>query len=172
MHQQLVKEITDSLNDMEDKKAVDLSILDKLKNLRGFLLQLKTKWLEDKNTDGFYFYQAARNVELIVGKMEDRFVKAKEMHDNPQIALDSLKLMPIINGVMTLACTDHITAQSIDRILEESSNLRNVAASSHLIEPLEIDRDSISKDLLRQQFNALMDKLDIPEDQQDPVVSA
>ncbi len=159
MRQQIIQEISDSLNRMEDTGVVDMSILDNLEKLRAFLREIKTRWLDHPNTDAFYFYQAARNVELILGKMEDRFKNSKQVNDNPKVAEDSLILMPVISGVLQMTETNQITNQTIDQILDKTRNLRNVAASTNLIEPLEIDRKSLDKDNLKLQFSALVNNL-------------
>ena len=164
MRQQIIQEINDSLNHMEETGIVDMSILDNLQKLRQLLREIKTKWLEHPNTDAFYFYQAARNVELILGKMEDRFKNSKIANDNPKIAEDSLVLMPVMDKILAMAEANQITNQTIDDILEKTRKLRNVAASTNLIESLEIDRNSIDKDTLRLQFVALMNSLDIESD--------
>ncbi len=164
MREQIIQEINDSLNHMEETGKVDLSILDNLKQLRKFLCEIKTKWLEHPSTDAFYFYQAARNVELILGKMEDRFEKSQIMNDNPKVAADSLILMPQIDTVLKMSEENIISEYTINIILEKTRKLRNVAADRNLIESLEIDRDSIDKDNLRYRFTQLMDKLNIKSD--------
>jgi len=170
MREQIVQEINDLLNHMEYTGKVDMSILDNLRKLRQFLREIKSKWLDHPNTDAFYFYQAARNVELILGKMEDRFRNSKVMNDNPRIAKDSLTLMPYINNILRMAETDEISDASINSVLDKTRQLRNTAAHTNLIEPLKIDRDSIDKESLRYHFTQLMDNLEIKSDDKYRVV--
>lgn len=156
MRQQIVQEINDLLNHMEDTGKVDMSILDNLKKLRQFLSEIKSKWLDHPDTDAFYFYQAARNVELILVKMEDRFRNSKVTNDNPKIAKDSLSLMPAIDNILTMTETNEISDAAINSVLAKTRQLRNTAASTNLIEPIEVDKDS-----LRSHFTQLMNNLEI-----------
>lgn len=145
---------------MEETGKVDLSILDSLSKLRSLLKIIKTKWLEIPNSDGFYFYQAARNVELILGTMQYRFEHSQEANDNPKIAEDSLVLLPAIDKILEVTQSYKITENSINEVLQKTHYLRNQAASTKLIENLDISRDSIDKDQLKLQFSALMQNLD------------
>lgn len=146
---------------MEKTGKVDLTILDSLSELRSSLRKIKTKWLEIQNSDGFYFYQAARNVELILGKMEYRFKNSQKANDNPKIAEDSLILLPAIDNILDITQSYKIDETLINKVLNNTRDLRNKAASTNLIEPLDVSRESIDKDQLRLQFSALMQNLDI-----------
>ena len=170
LNKQIFQDINDSLNHMEDTGKVDMSILNNLEKLEQILRTIKTKWLEYPNTDAFYFYQAIRNVELILGKMKERFKNSKIKNDNPKIARDSLILMPVIVDVLQMAQTSTISDASINNILKKTKYLRDVAASSDLIEPLEIDRESIDKESLRYHFRQLMTDLGIKSDDEYMIV--
>ena len=159
MKNQILVEIKNSLDKMEETGKVDLSILDNLKTLRNFLKTIKSKWLDVEDSNGFYFYQAARNVELILGKMEHRFKHSQEANDNPKIAEDSLLLLPNIDSILDVTQSFKINKQTIDDVLTKTHSLRNKAAITNLIESLEI-RETLDKDNLRLQFSALMQKLD------------
>ncbi len=160
MRKQILKEIEDSLNHMEETGKVELSILDKLNNLQEFLKTIKTKWIENSNSDGFYFYQAARNIELILDRMEYRFKNSKITNDNPKIAEDSLVLLPAIDRVLELTESNNITPDSITSVLKQTENLRKTAISTKLIESLDASRDSMDVEHVKRQFNQLMQNLE------------
>ena len=160
MKNQILIEVERSLTEMEETGKVDLAILDSLSNLRGLLKSIKSRWLDIENSDGFYFYQAARNMELILGKMEYRFKNSQKSNDNPQIAEDSLILLPAIDGILEITQSYKISEGSINDVLSRTRDLRNQAASTNLIESLEISREYIDKDNMRLQFAALMKSLD------------
>ena len=160
MRKQILKEIEDSLNHMEETGKVELSILDNLNKLQEFLKAIKTKWIENSDTDGFYFYQAARNVELILGRMVYRFQNSKIANDNPKIAEDSLVLLPAINRVLEITETDNITPDLIDSVLRRTEDLRRTAIRTKLIESLDASRDSMDVEHVRTQLNQLMKNLD------------
>lgn len=160
MKNQILIEIKESLDRMEETGKVDLSIVDNLTTLRNFLNTVKSKWLDIENSDGFYFYQAARNVELILGKMEERFKNSQKANDNPKIAEDSLLLLPNIDHILEATQKFTINKERINDVLNKTHSLRNKAASTNLIESLEISRETLDKDNLRMQFRSLMQKLD------------
>lgn len=157
-----MQQITDNLNTMEVTGKVDLTILKDLNVLRDFLIQLKHKWLENKSSDGYYFYQGLRNIELMLDKMQKRFETSQENHDNPKIAEDSLILFGKVDDLIQLTESDEITNETINKILSKTRDLRNVAADQNLIEPPEIDRELIDKENIRYNFNKIMKNLDIP----------
>ena len=161
MKNQILIEIKNSLDKMEETGKVDLAILNNIATLRDFLKTIKSKWLNIKDSDGFYFYQAARNVELILGEMERRFKNSQKANDNPKIAEDSLLLLPNIDSILEITQSFQINKQSIDQVLTKTYALRNKAANANLIEPLEINHQTLDKDNLRMQFSALMQKLDV-----------
>ncbi len=145
---------------MEETGKVDLTILNSLSKLRDLLKDIKSRWLEVENSDGFYFYQAARNTELILGKMEYRFKNSQKANDNPKIAEDSLTLLPAIDDILNITQSYKVNERSINKVLNKTHDLRNQAASADLIEPLEINKEYIDKDNMRLQFAALMQSLD------------
>ena len=61
MKNQILIEIKDSLDRMEETGKVDLAVLSNIVDLRDFLKTIKSRWLDMKDSDGFYFYQASCN---------------------------------------------------------------------------------------------------------------
>lgn len=163
MRRQLIQQITKSLNHMEETGVVEFSILDELKKLREIVQSVKNKWLDNPNTDGFYFYQAARNIELIIGRMEYRFENSQKENDNPKIAEDSLVLFPLIDSVLEITESGKIDEHGINIVLEKTRDLRNTAASTNLIERMDANNELLNKENLRAHFTELMKNLDIPE---------
>lgn len=160
MKNQVLVEIKDSLDKME-KIGIDMTILQSLDKLRQLLKERKARWLDVQNSDGFYFYQAIRNLELILGKMEHRFKNSQKSNDNPKIAEDSLELLPSIENILNITSVFDINDQTINRVLKDTQHLRNVASNTNLIESLETSRESIDKDQLKLQYAKLMKNLNI-----------
>ena len=162
MKNQILIEIKDSLDRMEETGKVDLAVLSNIADLRDFLKTIKSRWLDVKDSDGFYFYQAARNVELILGEMQRRFKNSQKDSGSPKIAKDSLSLLPDIDSILEMmAQSFQINKQAIDQVLTKTHTLRDKAASVNLIEPLETSHRTLDKDSLRVQFSALVQKLDV-----------
>ena len=61
MKNQILIEIKDSLDRMEETGKVDLAVLSNIVDLRDFLKTIKSRRLDVKDSDGFYFYQASCN---------------------------------------------------------------------------------------------------------------
>ncbi len=144
---------------MEETGKVDLVILGSLSKLRELLKGIKSRWLEVEDSDGFYFYQAVRNTELILGKMESRFQNSQKANDNPKIAEDSLILLPAIDRILEIIQSYRVNEHLINEVLNRTRDLRNQAAGTNLIEPLEVSRECIDKDNMRLQFATLMKSL-------------
>jgi len=165
-----MQQITENLYNMEASGKVDLSILKLLDELRSMIKELKQKWLEDRNTESYYFYQGLRNIELMLDKMQDRFEHAPEKHDNPKIAEDSIALFKVVDDLLSITETNTINDQNVNKILYKTRDLRNAASRLNLIEPIEADVKMLDKDNIRYNFTPMMKNLDIPQDE-DPAVT-
>lgn len=165
MRKQIMKQISENLYDMEATGKVDPTIIKYLDELRSLIRQIKDKWLENKNTDSYYFYQGVRNVELMLNKMQERFETAQENHDNPKIAEDSIVLFKDVDDLLQITESNEINLQTVNKILEKTRDLRNTAFHQNLIEPPETNEENVDKELLSYQFDSVMKNLDIPQDE-------
>lgn len=162
MRKQIMQQITENLYNMEASGKVDLSILKLLDELRSLIKDLKLKWLENRNTDSYYFYQGLRNIELMLDRMQERFEHAPEKHDNPQIAKDSVILFKVVDELLALTETDNINEYSVNNILHKTRDLRETASKQNLIEPIKVDEEMLDKDNIRFCWTPMMKSLDIP----------
>ena len=165
MKNQILNEMNFALTIMEETGKVNLDFLQKIAKFQQHIDKVKTRWLEYSDTDGFYFYQAAHSIDLILSKIHDRFEKSKEMNDTPTVALDTLALLPQFDTILDLLRPHEISSTSIDQILDQTSILRNTAADKNLIESIQTDRESLDIDSLKSNFVPLMKSLSIPTDQ-------
>ncbi len=156
MKNQIFRKMGLELNRMKDAGKVDLGFLDHILEFKHYLNKIKTRWLENPNNDGFYFYQAAYNMELIADQMYARFEDAGKTKDRSVVADDALALLPQFDKTLDLLESSDISTASIDKILDQTGILRDVAADKNLLEPIEVDRKSIDVDNLRSNFTALM----------------
>lgn len=169
MRKQIMQQITENLHNMEATGKVDPTIVNYLDELRSLLRELKDKWLENRNTDSYYFYQGIRNVELMLDKMQERFEMAKVNHDNPKIAEDSIVLFKVVDELLLLTESDNVNDETVNKILSKTRDLRDTAFHQNLIEPPQVDEESMDKELLRYQFYPVMKNLDIPREEPLPV---
>lgn len=171
MTKQIFQNITDSLYQMEDTGKVDLAILKDLSELQSVFKNIQTKWLESKSKESFYFYHGARNAEFILDKMKERFEKSQEAHDNPQIAEDSLVVIPLMSEVLNLTEADNnVDEQMVRQIVERTRQLRQVASDMNLVESREKDESLLDKATLGHTFDTIMEKIDIPVELENNVV--
>lgn len=166
MRRQIMQQITDNLHNMELTGKVDPDIIKLLDKLRTVLRELKDKWLQNKNTDSYYFYQGLRNIELMLDKMQDRFEHAPEKNDNPKVAEDSQILFTVVDELLRLTESNNVNDVMVNRILSKTRDLRNTAYHQNLIEPPNVDDEMIDKDKIGYQFHSIMQNLDIPIDEE------
>lgn len=152
-------EIQTSLTKMESDGKVDLSILAHLSKLRNHLNDIKSKWMEIDDSQGFYFYQATRNMEFVLERMIYRFKTSQKKNDNPKIVNDSFSLLPIMDKMLEITQHYEINEHTINEALSGTRDLRNLARNANLIEPLEISRARIDKDSIKLHLPALLKSL-------------
>ena len=160
MKNQILLEIKISLERTEETGKIDYMILNNIESLREFLKTVKDKWLNVQDSDGFYFYQAVRNVELILGEMERGFENARKTDNGQKIAADAMSLLPVIDRILDMAQCMKISTYFIDQVLDTTQALRTMASDVDLIEPLDISRKVLDKSSIKVQFSTLMQKLD------------
>ena len=158
--------IKNRAEEMEKNGKVDIVILDDLKKFNDKIVEIGKKWISVEHSDGFYFYQAVRNVELILERMMERFRTAKENQDNPQIALDTLDLIPIMDLVVETTDVDcnleENNVEIVNKLLEYTRDLRDMASVKNLIEDDSKNIIDMDKKTLGEAYEKIMDHIDVP----------
>jgi len=94
-------------NKMEETGKVDFGILENIDRAKATLSALQTVLSSntpDNNVrSAFLGYHIIRNMNMILTKMKDRFVRSQENSDNPIVAEDSLQLLPILSESVEVA---------------------------------------------------------------------
>ena len=161
MKNPILIEMQNSLEETKKTGNVNQTTLNNIESLRDFLKTLKDRWLNVQDSDGFYFYQAIRNVELILGEMERSLENARKTSNGQKIATDSLLLLTGIDRILDATEYMKIDMYSIDQVLSMTQALRNIASSVDLIEPLDTSRMALDRGRMKAQFSALMQELDV-----------
>lgn len=120
-----IRGMRSDLSQMEEKGTVDASFIQKIETLDKEFTEMKQYWIAQKAVSvgsAFVFYSAMHNTNLVLGKMKNRFKNAKKVNDNPEIACDSLLVMPIISEVH----------QKTTRAIEEKQNMNPFLVSNML----------------------------------------
>ena len=160
MKNPILIEMQNSLEETKKTGNVNQTTLNNIESLRDFLKTVKDKWLNVQDSDGFYFYQAIRNVELILGEMERSLENTRKTGNGRKIATDSLLLLTGIDRILDATEYMKIDMYSIDQVLSMTQALRNMASSVNLIEPLDTSRMALDRGRMKAQFSALMQELD------------
>ena len=171
---EILKDLSKQANRIEDEGKVDPTLPDVLKNLsklKDETKKIESMWVERKDTNSFYFYNAIKCVELILEKMIERFTRSQENHDNPQIAVDTLALIPNIVEVVEIAETDKTDEQTIEKIIERTYQLRNKAAVTNLLESEKRNLQGIDTKRVLETLDGIAKQLGIPEELQDDVTA-
>ena len=166
---QILNKISDQANKMEDEQKVDLSVVNTLNELQDSTKQTQSKWVEKKTENSFYFYNASKSVELIIEKMIDRFKKSHENHDNPQVALDTLTLVPNLIEIIQITEEDKSDDETTEKIIEQTYKLRNKAAEKRLLESEERNMQEINEGRLLDTLSGIVGQLNIPKEPLDVV---
>ncbi len=165
----ILHEIYDHANRMEDAGIVDPDIVLTLKKLQGITKNIESKWITIQNPNSFYFYNAIKNVELIIDKMIDRFYNAKEMHDNPQVAVDTLRLIPNLIDVIEITESNETSEEVTEKVIEYTYKLRNKASETNLLESEDVDLQGIDNEKVMKVLNGMVEELNIPKELPDDV---
>ena len=161
-----LQNIKNRAEEMEKNGKIDIAILDDLEKFNDKIIAIGKKWISVDHNDGFYFYQAVRNVELILGRMMERFRTSKENQDNLQIALDTLDLIPIMDLVVELTDVDcnleKNNVEIVNKLLEHTRDLRDMASVKNLIENDSENIIDMDKKTLGETYEKIMGYIDVP----------
>jgi hypothetical protein len=150
--------IGSSLTSMVEQKRIDLIVVNKLDSLLHLLSEKEAYWQSNRNVSSrsaFTVYHGWRNVRLVVNKMRTRFIEAQGRHENPQVAVESLKVLPSLLDVYTCLLElgekelprDEMTA-TFNRITE----LRNVAYYSGMLPSISEELQEADKKAVIEEF--------------------
>jgi len=87
------------LQGMEASGRVNLSILGLFDRLIAIARNKEDEWEEREDVsraDAFAIYHLWRNLRLVLLKVKNRFQEAHSRHQNPEVALQTLELLPTL----------------------------------------------------------------------------
>ena len=154
LEKEILIKINHSLLKMKKSEKIDLDILTSLSNLRNLLKNIKSKWLKIENSDGFYFYESATSLELVLDQIEYRF-KNSQFSNDTEIVEDSLSILPAIVNVLEAIQLYEINEDSINKVLRRTRVLDIQAYDTNLIEPLDITIKHIDMNNVKRMLKAI-----------------
>ena len=169
MSQEIINEfgrMNQLLRKMEAEHRVDASILNNISRLKSEFSILENKMTENKSENvksRFLSYHIFRNISLILSKMEQRFLIAPKVNDNPVVAEDSISLLATLTQSANVAFKyggKHLTKREEEEMLYCIQTLRNDASAvSMLIKPEE-ELGNISLDDLNKEAKIIADSVE------------
>lgn len=153
--------LIDKFERMETVGVVDTSAILELQNAIDRCLKNEEFWIKSENhlSDSFLMYHATRNNRLITEKIKARLSYAIKKDDNPQIALDALKILPSMAEIFSLISfleNKKLTQPVVGYISSQSRVLREKAEVVSLLPSIEDETASLDKRKVRSRFNRLV----------------
>ncbi len=142
----LIDQVTAALNNMKETGNVDQSISINLTSLINIFRELQEKWLTSRNTRvNIFFYYAARNAGLVVSRMKDRIVSAKEVNGNTKIAEELLQVVGLVRELLEMTGNEKPDDAMTKLIIERVKQLRTVAINMNLMQAQEKELEDVDK---------------------------
>ncbi|RLI54551.1 MAG: hypothetical protein DRO87_04775 [Candidatus Thorarchaeota archaeon] len=152
----LFEKVLEYVDSAEESGQVDAGILEPLSGLRAVFQELQQHWLQEvpdsQLQDTFAMYHVARNCELILSRMIERFRKAPLIGDNPKVAEDTSTLLPLlIDSFMVMkAEIDYPTIESSIKGFSLARRLREVARMVDMLPSAEDEERDIPREIRKR----------------------
>lgn len=136
MKNSILLEINNSLETTTKTGEIENILMKDTSRLDHRLLVIEDEWIEIKNTDGFYYFQGAYNIRLVITEMKKWFenLQKHSSKENIKFAENILFLLPIIDSILDIVRKYKISKKSIDRVLNKTGLLRERAQLVKLID--------------------------------------
>jgi hypothetical protein len=154
-------DMTTLLVGMEEAGKVDLAIIPKIDDAMSNVTAVQNRITEDKGMElkaNFLAYHIVRNINLTLEKMRSRFVAAKENHDNPIVAEDSLALIPVLAESFQVAesiLNGKLTSVDEKKIVSSIMVLRESMSSTSMLMSGEEESKRVSEEGLAEEGKKL-----------------
>lgn len=110
----------------------------------------------------FVLYHTSRNTRIIFQKMHTKFVRASELHLNPEVVDQATTVFPELLEMCNLLDSlreKEITPEMIDFLRRRVRSLRNTARKAEMLPTIEDELQAVDKGELSQEFKELADHL-------------
>jgi len=142
----LIDQLTAALSNMKETGKIDQSITINLASIANIFRELQEKWLISRNTRvNIFFYYAARNAALVVSRMKERIVSAKEVDGNTKIAEELLQVLGLIRELLEMTGNEKPDDAVTKLIIERVKQLRTVAINMKLMLAQEKELEDVDK---------------------------
>ena len=135
MKNHILIEIKKSLEDTKKTGEIENVLIKDIYRLDSRLVVITDEWIEVGNHDGFYYYQGAFNIQLIIMKIKELFKNTSQYDENKKLAENILSLLPNIDKILTIVQRFKINKKSTDDVLNKTGLLREMAEKVKLMDP-------------------------------------
>jgi hypothetical protein len=155
----LLKELSDQLQEMEKVRKVDKTVLKTIDKLLEGCHSTESFWRDNKKEsvqNSFMLYHASRNVRIILQKMKQRFLEAEEKHENPVVVEDSIAIIPTLSEVCVTISSlvkQTLTKDLVKMVSEKVQYLRDVALANSLLPTPEEEIQELDEKRLKKRFS-------------------
>jgi hypothetical protein len=155
----------EQLSIMENEKKVDLSILKIFGDLNKSFIDIEKQWKISEDIpigEAFLLFHSIRNCRSILEKMAYKFIRAKEMQQNPRVVYSALLVLPQINDVYNLVDTigkSKISELSLNMLRQKLRMLRDVADNNSMLPSPSEELKGVLKGELRKKFQIVVEDL-------------
>jgi hypothetical protein len=138
-----VEDITAALKKMKESDAIDLSIINMLDALGSIFKDYVERWLTSRNTKvNLYFYYAARNAQLIISRLKERFTSA----DSGKEVVDiTLQMIGLLGDVLDLVRNERPDEAATKSVIERARTLRSTATELQILNSPEKELEDVDK---------------------------
>ena len=136
MKNSILIEINKSLETKKKTGEIERTLIKDIYRLDHRLIVIEDEWIEIKNTDGFYYFQGAYNIRLVITEMKKWFenLQKHSSKENIKFAENILFLLPTIDSILDVVEKYKINEKSIDNVLNKTGLLRERAQLIKLID--------------------------------------
>ena len=116
---ELIQNTYDDFISFENTGKIDLKIVNTLDEIKEQLEENEKYWIDNNNIsldESFSFYLATRNSRLLIQKITKRVSESQKSNDNPQIALDSINILPLVQEISSILYKAYKKQNNLDSV--------------------------------------------------------
>jgi hypothetical protein len=151
------------LEDMWASGKINTDIIENIRSATEECRDRERFWLSKADVSpqmAFVLYHAARNSRLILEKMQDRFVHAPELHDNPRVVDDALAVFPRLSEMCDMVDSlknVRVTTEMLGFVRRRVRSLRNIAQKASMLPTTKEEIEAVDRNELLEELGGIAD---------------
>jgi hypothetical protein len=150
-----------SLTNMVEAEKVDLAVIPRIDALLKFSVDREGVWRNNDSVSpqtAFTVYHTWRNLRLVTAKMRESLLKAEQMRENPEAAIQGLKVLPSMLETFTGMVESEgkeLSKEERTAILNRVTDLRNAAYHSDMLPSIEEELQETTMENIVEEFDKI-----------------